>query len=186
VEVIRAFIDDPPAHPTMVNIPATVSAACFDREVWIRIEGRGNFQSSGSIKKFAQAMIQRGHRNFVIDLAECEHMDSTFMGTLTGISQKLREQENGCLLAINVSPRNMELLENLGLTFLFDVEAAGSPPKIPAEVGAQLMNLPIDPVSDHDLILSAHEALVAANPVNADRFRDVLEYLKQGGGGTGR
>jgi anti-anti-sigma factor len=168
----------------MVNIPATVSAACFDSEVWIRIEGRGNFQSSGSIKKFAQAMIQRGHTNFVVDLAACEHMDSTFMGTLTGISQKLRERETGSLLAINVSPRNMELLENLGLTFLFDVEAAGSPFRIPAEPGAELLKLPIDPASDRDLILSAHEALVAANPANAERFRDVLDYLKQDGGGS--
>jgi anti-anti-sigma factor len=167
-----------------VTIPATISAACFDKEVWIRIEGRGNFQSSGSIKKFVQAMIQRGHRKFVIDLEVCEHMDSTFMGTLTGISQKLRDQQEGSLLAINVSPRNLELLENLGLTFLFDVEAAGTPPRTPAEAGAQLMNLPIDPVSDRDLILSAHEALVIANPANAERFRDVLDYLKQDGGGS--
>ena len=41
----------------MVTSPVTVSVACFDREVWIRIEGRGNFQGSGAIKKFAQTMI---------------------------------------------------------------------------------------------------------------------------------
>ena len=102
-----------------MSTPCDVSVACFDREVWIRVEGRGNFQGCASLKKFVEAMIGRGYRLFVVDLAACEHMDSTFMGTLTGISQKLREQENGSLLAINVSPRNMELLENLGLTFLF-------------------------------------------------------------------
>ena len=166
----------------MVNIPASVSVACFEKEVWIRIEGRGNFQSSGSIKKFVQAMILRGHRSFVIDLGSCEHMDSTFMGTLTGISQKLRELGQGSLLAINVCPRNLELLENLGLTMLFGAEAVGGTHRTPAEAGAQLMKLPIDPVSDREIVLSAHEALIAANPANAERFRDVLEYLKQDGG----
>ena len=106
-------------------------------------------------------------------------MDSTFMGTLTGLSQNLRNLDQGSMIVLNVSPRNLELLENLGLTFLFDVEAVGSVPKIPAEDGAKLMQLPLELALDREIILSAHEALVAANPANAERFSDVLEYLKQ-------
>ena len=167
-----------------MTIPATVSAGCFDQEVWIRIEGRGNFQSSGSIRKFVQAMIQRGRREFVVDLASCDHMDSTFMGTLTGISQRLRELGQGSLLVINVTPRNVDLMENLGLNFLFGIEPAGSTIRTPAEAGGNLMQLPVDTIMEKDIILSAHEALIAANPANADRFHDVIEYLKHGGHGA--
>jgi anti-anti-sigma factor len=167
----------------MAKSPVAVSVACFDREVWIRIEGRGNFQGSGALKKFVCAMIQRGYREFIVDLAACEHMDSTFMGTLTGISQNLRELGQGSLRTLNVSPRNVELLENLGLNFLFDVEPVGTELKIPAELGAELMTLPIETGPEKEIILDAHEALVAANAVNADRFRDVLEYLRQDIGG---
>lgn len=163
----------------MVSSPVTVSVACFHHEVWVRIEGRGNFQGSGAIRKFVRAMIHRGYREFLIDLAACDHMDSTFMGTLTGISQNLRELGQGSLRAINVSPRNVELLENLGLNFLFSVEPLGSEIKIPAEQGAKLMILPAESGPEKELILAAHEALVAANPVNASRFKDVLEYLRQ-------
>lgn len=166
--------------------PATVSAGCFDQEVWIRIEGRGNFQSSGSIRKFVHAMIQRGRRQFVVDLAFCEHMDSTFMGTLTGISQNLRELGQGSLQVINVTPRNVELMENLGLNFLFGIEAAGTTVRTPAEEGVKLMALPVDTSAEKEVILSAHEALIEANPANAERFRDVLDYLKQGGDAGGR
>lgn len=162
-----------------MNTPSAVSAACFKSQVWIRIEGRGNFQISASIKKFVKAMIQRGHRQFVIDLGECEHMDSTFMGTLTGISQNLREIDQGSMLVLNVSVRNLELLENLGLTFLFDVEASGPVPKVPDQEGGELMKLPLEAGSEREHLLSAHEALVTANPANAERFRDVIEYLKQ-------
>ena len=78
----------------------------------------------------------------------------------------------------------MDLLENLGLNFLFEVEPLGAEPKLPAEQGAQLMVLPSEGGPEKEVILAAHEALVAANPVNADRFRDVMEYLKQDSGET--
>lgn len=164
-----------------MNPPVTVSVACFDREVWIHVEGRGNFQGSAPLKKFVQAMILRGYREFVIDLASCDHMDSTFMGTLTGISQNLRELGQGSLRVLNVSPRNVELFVNLGLDMLFSVEAMGESAVKPAEAGAQLLQLPMEAGPERELILSAHQALVAAHPDNAERFRDVLEYLKASG-----
>ena len=165
----------------MAQSPVTVKVACFDRVVWIRVEGRGNFHGSGSLKKFVHAMIQRGYRDFIVDLDACEHMDSTFMGTLTGISQNLRELGQGSLRTLNVSPRNVELLENLGLNFLFAVEPLETELKTPAEQGAELMLLPLELSAEKEIVLAAHEALIAANPLNAERFKDVLEYLKQGG-----
>jgi anti-anti-sigma factor len=164
-----------------MSIPVTVSVACFDREVWIHVEGRGNFQGSAPLKKFVQAMILRGYREFVIDLEACEHMDSTFMGTLTGISQSLRELGQGSLRALNVSPRNVELFTNLGLDMLFSVEAIGEEAVTPAEPGAQLLQLPMETGDEREVVLSAHQALIAAHPDNAERFRDVLAYLKASG-----
>jgi len=161
-----------------MSTPCAVSVACFDREVWIRVEGRGNFQGCASLKKFVEAMIGRGYRLFVVDLASCEHMDSTFMGTLTGISQNLRALGEGSLRALNVSTRNVDLFENLGLNHLFSVEPAGATPMTPAEHGDKLLPLPSDAGPEREVVLAAHEALIAANPENAHRFRDVLEYLK--------
>jgi hypothetical protein len=107
-------------------------------------------------------------------------MDSTFMGTLAGISQNLRGLGQGSVRALNVSPRNVSLFENLGLNLLFVVEPAGDAPVTPAEQGAGLLQLPTDSGPEREVVLAAHQALVAANPANAERFRDVLEYL--GGG----
>jgi anti-anti-sigma factor len=164
-----------------MSLPVTVSVACFDREVWIHVEGRGNFQGSAPLKKFVHAMILRGYRKFVIDLEVCEHMDSTFMGTLTGISQNLRELGQGSLRTLNVNPRNVELFGNLGLDMLFSVEPLGESPVKPAEPGAQLLQLPMETGSEREVVLSAHQALIAAHPANAERFRDVLAYLKVSG-----
>jgi len=54
--------------------------------VWVRVEGKGSFLNSGNLKEFAQEMVNRGYREFVIDLEHCAMMDSTFMGTMAGVS----------------------------------------------------------------------------------------------------
>src|SRR3954462_7442485 len=83
--------------------------------VWIRVEGKGTFQNSPGLKEFSRQMMDRGRRDFVVDLANCPAMDSTFMGTLAGLALRLREAGNGQLWVVNRNLRNNELLEGLGL-----------------------------------------------------------------------
>ena len=125
-------------------------------------------------------MINRGHREFVVDLRDCPVMDSTFMGTLAGIALRLREIGQGTLHVTNLNERNGDLLRNLGLDQLFVVDLCGIAPD-----GANQPVTPInsDPGSDREAqaqtMLDAHEALVEASPENLTKFKDVLEYLKQ-------
>jgi len=37
--------------------------------------GKGSFLNSGNLKEFAREMVDRGYREFVIDLANCVMMD---------------------------------------------------------------------------------------------------------------
>lgn len=120
-------------------------------------------------------MIQRGNRDFVVDLGACELMDSTFMGTLAGVALRLREIGQGGLRAVNVNIRNTALLENLGLDQLFVVEAGPSTDAPPSLRQA-------DPGREEDAkgtVLEAHEALIQADSQNAVKFKDVVEYLRQ-------
>jgi hypothetical protein len=126
-------------------------------------------------------MFDLGHRIFVIDLADCPVMDSTFMGTLAGLALRLRESGNGSLLVCNVNERNADLLRNLGLNNLFAVESkaessdqTGSPAESTLSPDGNLGRL-----DQAACMIEAHEALVDADPENFARFKDVLEYLKQ-------
>ncbi|MEI6033357.1 MAG: STAS domain-containing protein [Verrucomicrobiae bacterium] len=157
-----------------MSTPSSILVGNLGRTVWVKVEGRGTFQNSPGIKEFVKQMIQRGHRDFVVDLEGCELMDSTFMGTLAGVALRLREIGQGGLKAVNVNIRNAALLENLGLDHLFSVEA-GSAPQAPANLRQA------DP-GDEDAkgtILAAHEALIEADVQNAVKFKDVVEYLRQ-------
>lgn len=158
----------------------SILVGCANKVVWVRVEGKGSFLNSSGLKEFARAMINRGHREFVVDLRDCPVMDSTFMGTLAGIALRLREIGQGTLHVTNLNERNGDLLRNLGLDQLFAVDLCGISPD-----GAEKSVKPIDSKGGPDreaqaqTMLEAHEALVEASPENLTKFKDVLEYLKQ-------
>ena len=152
-----------------------------ERTVWIRVEGKGSFLNSTGLKEFSKEMTNRGFREFVVDLKNCPVMDSTFMGTLAGLALRLRELGQGRLRVVNLNDRNRDLLANLGLDQLFTIEdrpVIQGPPL--TEQQALERELPDEgKTARAQTMLEAHEACVEANPENAAKFKDVLEYLKQ-------
>ena len=78
-----------------MNPAPSILVGTADRVVWVRVEGKGSFLNSTGLKEFAKEMTNRGYREFVVDLHNCPLMDSTFMGTLTGVALRLREIGQG-------------------------------------------------------------------------------------------
>lgn len=163
-----------------MSTTSSVLVGCIERTVWVKVEGRGSFQNSAGLKEFVKQMIQRGYRDFVVDLRDCEQMDSTFMGTLAGVALRLREIGQGGLRAVNVNERNAGLLGSLGLDQLFAVEDAVAGRGTVPESVSPLHPAP-KPGSEEQkqVVLEAHEALAEADSANATKFKDVLEYLRQ-------
>ena len=145
--------------------------------VWIRVEGKGTFQNSPGLKEFSRQMMDGGRRSFVVDLANCPAMDSTFMGTLAGMALRLREFGDGHLWVVNRNNRNSELLEGLGLDALFSHDPAPTGVSVSTANGTALQQH-ADKEYTREVMRTAHEACVAANPENAARFKDVLEHLR--------
>ena len=179
---------------------------------FVKVVGRGSFQNSGCLKAFYLQLLKDGVSRFVIDLGACTYLDSTFLGILLGLGLKLREGGSGLLNILNASPRNLELLRNLGLDRLINV-AGGN---LPGEVDAQTDETrPLSPATGNgsgggsagleavkaenfqDLpcpvptraeaaptILEAHEALMKFDPRNVPKFKDVVEFLREDIGQT--
>jgi anti-sigma B factor antagonist len=145
------------------------------RIVWVRVEGNGSSTNSTALRKFAKEMIHRGSREFVVDLGNCQGMDSTFMGTLAAISFWLGELGEGSLSVVNLNERNAESLSSLGLDHLFNVRVSG--------VGkdGQVLPIPSDEnrTARAQTILEAHEALVKSAPENLSKFQDVIQFLEE-------
>jgi anti-sigma B factor antagonist len=149
--------------------------------VWIKVEGKGSFLNSGNLKEFAKQMVDRGYREFVVDLADCAMMDSTFMGTMAGVALRLKELGRGHLHIVHCGNRSRELLSGLGLDHIFDLHTNGSAApeceSLPRQSGTE--SAAGQKQERAQTMLEAHEALCQIAPENVLRFKDVLDYLKQ-------
>ncbi len=116
------YFKQPKGPKFEVSIPSSILVGTSNKIVWIKVEGKGSFLNSAGVKEFAREMVNRGHRDFVVDLRNCPVMDSTFMGTLAMIALRLREIGQGNLRVVNLNERNHDLLTNLGLDQLFSMD----------------------------------------------------------------
>ncbi|MBM3857390.1 MAG: STAS domain-containing protein [Verrucomicrobia bacterium] len=160
-----------------------VCIASADRNIWIKVVGRGNFQCSPCLKNLVQEQSAQGSHEYTIDLAECEQLDSTFMGTLTGIAQRLKKKKEGSLRVINVSESNQQLMKNLGLDQLFLIRSITEGRELPPVATQEKFSQVVEPScaskkTFEETVRSAHEALVIANKENAPKFENLLEIIK--------
>ena len=148
---------------------------------WVKVEGKGNSLNSGNLKEFAREMLDRGYREFVVDLADCHMMDSTFMGTIATVALRLRELGHGRLHVVHCGNRCRELLSGLRLDQIFDIRANGVSP---SECGAlerppRMQSHEERKREQIETMLEAYEALCEAAPENIVRFKNVLDFLRQ-------
>jgi anti-anti-sigma regulatory factor len=155
--------------------------AVLDGAPVIKITGRANFTLSVDFKRLIHSLRERGHRQFALELSGCQMMDSTFLGVLAGLGLKSAEQDPGaenavCLLGAN--SRILDMLDNLGVRHLF--RAIDLPAAAPADFR------PVEPapaappkVEISRTCLEAHQLLMALNPANVEKFKDVTAFLAE-------
>ena len=147
----------------------------------VKIAGRANFASSPDFKTLLAELTGKDYKHFIIDLSECVLMDSTFLGILSQFGLKLNSGgasgQRGLEL-LKPNARVTELLENLGALHLFKIITDA--PELPADVKTCTPES-IHPT--HEQItrtsLEAHQTLMAVNPENVARFKDVTQFLAE-------
>lgn len=162
----------------------SITVGIFEGFSWIRCEGKGSFMNSPVLKEFGDARIRAGEPLLVVDLSACSGMDSTFMGTLAGMSARLTDLHGGILQIADPGSRNLHSLEDLGLDHLMEIDPADAPWRemvsqireqlcVPGEAGA----MSIHQRKRH--VLESHMHLAEINDRNAKEFSDVVNHLKR-------
>lgn len=147
----------------------------------MKITGRANFTFSPDFKMLLEELTQKGYAHFIIDLSECMLMDSTFLGVLAQFGLKMipanASGKTGIEL-LNPNTRVAELLENLGALHLFKIISGAL--QLPDDLKTCTPES-INPT--HEQItrtcLEAHKTLMAVNPENVARFKDVTRFLAE-------
>ena len=162
-----------------------------DNLVCVKVAGRANFSGSVDLKTLVSAMWEKGYHHFVLDLTECLLMDSTFLGVLAGLGLKFNHNTqtsatvsgnangngNHAIELLNPSVRIADLLENLGITHLFDITRG----QLTTECLTKLDHAPstADRRQVQQTCLDAHRTLMDVNPANVPKFKDVAQFLAE-------
>ena len=160
-----------------------------DQLVCVKVAGRANFSGSVDFKTLVTSLWDKGYHHFVLDLSECLLMDSTFLGVLAGLGLKFNNhapspapqapQTNGhhAIELLNPSPRISDLLENLGITHLFDIRRG--PATTECLVALDHAPAATDRREVQKTCLEAHQTLMDVNPANIPKFKDVAQFLAE-------
>lgn len=146
----------------------------------IKISGRANFSSSIDFKTLLNELRGKGYTYFVLDLSECVLMDSTFLGVLAGLGLKMsaQDEKDRAIELLNPNARITELLENLGVLHLFRLTQG--PLVLPEDTAAHTPS-PCNPSREEvtRACLEAHRTLMAINPDNVPKFKEVTQFLAE-------
>jgi len=150
----------------------------------VRVEGRGTFRVSASLKSFILGAADSGTTRVILDMDHCVGMDSTFMGVLAGLAMQFQAADRRLML-INLHTETVSLLETLGLDRLLEAHTpVTTEAALEAELGVSGDFSKVSPSTDAEsdtlqMMIEAHESLVDASPSNAAKFEDVISYLRK-------
>jgi anti-anti-sigma regulatory factor len=158
--------------------PAKLWVAFAQGEALVKVCGRASFACSADFKRLLGELRERGWQRVTIDLSECPLMDSTFLGILAGFGMKVNEAKGRKATLLNPSLKIVDLLDNLGVAHLFETQqgatalAAQCQPVKPSEP-------PASKAETARAALEAHQTLMAINPANVPKFKDVTRFLAE-------
>jgi anti-sigma B factor antagonist len=144
--------------------------------VAIRIRGRASMYNSHLVKRFIDRAIDEGRRRFAIDFSGCVGLDSTFLGTVKGVAQRLQNlNPPGSIVFCGLSGRNLENVRNVGLDCMALLDCdLGSTPLSPETVALEGPQMSRDEFKE--LVAQAHKVL-AEDPRLRALFQDVNTFL---------
>ena len=115
-----------------------------------------------------------------VDLSGCEHVDSTFVGTLLVLKRLVSSREQGDFALVAPTPRCGEALKVMGLDGVF-------PLAMPEEVaGCRWEELPGGPADVEACkvnVVRAHEELAGLDGAAGAAFGEVVRCLREPEGG---
>lgn len=146
----------------------------------VRVIGRANFACSPGFERAVNELIQIHPARLIMDLEQCQLMDSTFLGVLSSGAERFCQEvpDHHCIELSNPNERVMGLIESLGVSSLFCRQTGEL--SLPEDVRAKRLDLQhTTKIQLKETSLAAHEQLMQVNPANKARFAELTRTLKE-------
>lgn len=150
---------------------ARLQVAVADGIACIKVEGPANFAAAVDFKTVVNQSCEEGGRVLLLDLTDCVNMDSTFLGILMSMTNRLDRIE-----LLNPSDRITDLLDSLGVMELLTVGTGENPFDVKLQ---ETESTNADKRALTEASLEAHKLLMEINPDNVPKFTDVAQFLEE-------
>lgn len=160
-------------HPTGESRCELTVQACQDGYV-VRVVGRGTRQQSPIARDFVRGAMQDG-KNVIMDLSQCDYLDSTFLGCLAILAQ--HNGKLGRRFAVHGGDATCQRL--FGSTHLERIlpftDSLG-------DVSGEVVRLPATTLEREQFcehLLETHRELATLGGSQADAFMAIANHLQQ-------
>jgi anti-anti-sigma factor len=146
-----------------------------DQKIIFRAEGLARFAQGLALRRCGEEALAAGVTKLWVDLRRCEHMDSTFLGTLLYLKRAMNQCEHGEFVLVSPSPQCCQLLDSMSLDGVFPTVTA-------EEADAAWKNLPCEVERGDGFkasVVQAHEELANLPGKAGEPFRDLVRGLRQ-------
>ncbi len=157
-------------------ITPLVETSRTNNRQYIKVSGFGSWREAERTRFLLEQALKNNTPSIVLDLGDCRHLDSTFMGMLHDFSKRCSEKKGVVFEVQHIPPKVLHEMTELGLSSLLSCFRP-EPHTLPD--GMQHVSVPENMTDEaRRIVLHAHQALVDADPKNADRFAAVLKILE--------
>lgn len=144
----------------------------------VRVAGRANFAAGPGLRRVLETLTAMHPRHLVFDLSQCQQMDSTFLGVLSGVAERFHNGQGAAVELVNPNERITALLESLGVAHLFHTRSGEV--RLPAQARAWPMDFGAPTKLElKETSLAAHEELIGLNAANEARFAELTRTLRE-------
>jgi len=162
----------PPAAPT--GAPAELLLGEQPSRTTLCLRGRGSWKQSAAFHEKCAEAIASG-RPVMVDLTLCQHLDSTFLGTIHELSER-SDQADIEFRIQGVTPSIEQLFAELGMAAVMDHVV---PPVLPLpRQMVPLVGSELDRRSQALHLLRVHQGLAVLNERNLREFDPLVEMLR--------
>lgn len=141
----------------------------------VKVIGRATFECVAPLRTLAKTLDSSEFKQVDVDLADCQGMDSTYMGVLAMMALRAKKI-NARISIYNASDLNRNLLCGLGLKRLFQFTEG----KVAMDESARpAASAPVDRITHATTVLEAHKTLMNVDQGNVEKFEKVVDFVQK-------
>lgn len=160
----------------MDNQTSQVLYASHEGVHCLRFLGDIRYALAPSVNRFVDELFRAEvPKGFVIDLTQTRAIDSTSLGVLARIANRMQEHGGPRVTIISTRHDVTEILLTMGFDEVFDIVT--EPPAVPAAKA-----LPVEEADRASLartVVEAHRILMSLNEYNRELFRDLVAVFEK-------